>query len=837
MLWLATGNMESLFRATGFSFALEASANNMKQMELDLRRAFFIGTNQEAKSHIAAWQNATALAYYQQNNMSAADLGMIFRAQKPFMDNEEFEKLPVFQKPCHFAFVDDQEVLCGLIVFFRPDNPSKWLIGLVKNTNLTPKERAFTLLSNFDPMEFTPDGLLITREGSPDDFTKQISNPFVKKICEEVLVFVNDDASKLKVFRTVHLLRALAKDSSADVIVDKLPLEKIALEDFFSQNRALDLITEHGLALTTKQLLDCVNEPHGLRKALEEAKLTSDFKQNKVILGLVVLFYEANILDLCTLIFSDKVVLETVDNLMRDPVCCTLLIDIIKAQYSFGLFKTIISNEAYYKAISPLLTYLALKEDRKLRFKDELGALFSQENKLAELLYIHSLQDEKLKTLCLYFWFKNGFRLEEYQDLVETVTNSPYLIDVLLALGKAKTHAIGELKEIAFSPLKSQKEVILYQLADDFDKQYIRLKAEIETILSLSQEDAFAAKKLQLQELISVYTVLNGLTFNEPKNEDELTEQTDVILKQFAANFKSRQIKINEALTVILSLENDNAAKKLIELVNSYNILKDLTVCSPNTYYLLVAQNDFKGKLLCLFLPTFAKYKVNDNAKDKNIKRTKCQSLIDLLYVGVMDGAISQRNRIQELTDPVLKQQAQELHECFLCAQQMESLGFDKKVLEFAIGNDVGAVKLRQIIFKVEDVSDKILARVSASSEASRSEKIASWKAALDTYKEALYRIAYRGLKKEGALDFEGVCEAIATEEALILEKVDPDDKSWLEKALIVMANIVISAFTFGVANYIKGMRTKNYFFFTESPSGEEVRALNSDIKAFIRKP
>lgn len=833
MVWLTTGNIEELFNAAGFNFAVEAKTKDDKQMELDLRRTFFVGTNQQAQHHIETWRNAAKLEYYQQGNMSAGDLAVLFKVQKPFMDNEALEKLAVWQKPCHFAFIDDQGVLCGLIVFFRPNNPSKWLIGLVKNTHLAPKERTFTLLSNFDLMEFTPNGLLETREAVFDDFRKQISNSFVNELCDEVLNSVNNP-NKFTVFRLLQLVRTLKPEVPTDVLADPVPFEKIVVKDFFAQNRALDLITEHGLTLTTELLLDCVHESNGLRKAIENATLTSDFKQNKVLLGLVVLFYEAKILDLCTEFFSDQSVLATLDKLMRDVTCSALIIEIIKAQYLFNFFKQIISNEAYYASISPLLAYLALPEKRHNLFKRGLEKQFNKKNKPEELIYIHSLKDDKLKTLCLYFWFKGDLTLEEYQSLVNTITKGPYLIEVLLALGKTKKYFITELKDIAFSPLKSQTEVILYQLADDFNNQQITINAAIKTILSLPQEQEPEKK---LMELVNSYTVLNGLKFNKPKDYDELKQQTETIVYQFAENFRKQQIKIKEALQTILSIESkQEAAIKLIGLVNSYSVLKNLTLSKPNDYYLLVAQNNYKGKLLSLFLPTFAKYKVCDNDKDQGKKILTCQALVELLYVGVMDGAISQRNRIKELSDPELKIQAQELHECFLCAQQMESLGFDKSVLEFVIGNDSEAAKLRQIIFKVEDKGEKILERISASPDTDRSQKIALWNKALNTYKTALYRIAYDGLNRESRHYCEDVCAKISIEEAKILAVVDPDDKSWLEKALIVIANIVISTLTLGLANYIKEKKTQHYWFFTQSPSGEEIRALDKEIGGLIKR-
>ncbi|MCL5272351.1 MAG: hypothetical protein M1486_03405, partial [Gammaproteobacteria bacterium] len=73
--------------------------------------------------------------------------------------------------------------------------------------------------------------------------------------------------------------------------------------------------------------------------------------------------------------------------------------------------------------------------------------------------------------------------------------------------------------------------------------------------------------------------------------------------------------------------------------------------------------------------------------------------------------------------------------------------------------------------------------------------------------------------------------------EAKILNIVDPEIKSWFQKILIVIANILITTLTLGIANDIKERETRNYWFFNQTRSGEDLRALNQDVKTLIDCP
>ena len=49
-----------------------------------------------------------------------------------------------------FAFINNHQELCGLVLYYRKDNPAQWLLGLMKNTHLAPDQQQVVLLSSVD---------------------------------------------------------------------------------------------------------------------------------------------------------------------------------------------------------------------------------------------------------------------------------------------------------------------------------------------------------------------------------------------------------------------------------------------------------------------------------------------------------------------------------------------------------------------------------------------------------------------------------------------------------------------------------------------------------------
>jgi hypothetical protein len=154
----------------------------------------------------------------------------------------------------------------------------------------------------------------------------------------------------------------------------------------------------------------------------------------------------------------------------------------------------------------------------------------------------------------------------------------------------------------------------------------------------------------------------------------------------------------------------------------------------------------------------------------------------------------------------------------------MQALPFDDEVVMWtAQENNSKARRFREIILQVESQCKKISDRLTDS----------VWANAESKYRKTLYAIAYNTLissPDELQANIEKAKKEIIDIQNALLEIVDPPVDSDLWKAFVFITNILITALTCGVANYIKEKKTGNCWFFTESKSAEDVRILNRKV-------
>ncbi len=262
-------------------------------------------------------------------------------------------------------------------------------------------------------------------------------------------------------------------------------------------------------------------------------------------------------------------------------------------------------------------------------------------------------------------------------------------------------------------------------------------------------------------------------------------------------------------------------AEELADLIKSLDVLKESGVDASDSYVMLTKSNK-QGALLRLFLPEFNKIK-NDFYK---------QELIRLLYLGIKNGPVTQGKAIQDITDKKLQHIAKNLHERFICAKQMQDLAFNKDVIALAAEErGIKGSRFRRIILRVEEECKNVQENLRESRV--DYEQIAQWQKTDKDYRRTLYSIAYDGLTK-ATVDINAKINEIETQ---VLSIVDPKIESWLYTSLIAIANIVILLITLGIANDIKERRTGNYWFFTQTRLGEQLRCLDKDVMHVIESP
>lgn len=262
------------------------------------------------------------------------------------------------------------------------------------------------------------------------------------------------------------------------------------------------------------------------------------------------------------------------------------------------------------------------------------------------------------------------------------------------------------------------------------------------------------------------------------------------------------------------NLRQLNTSNELEEASAALIMLKK-SKCVNVSFYHKVLETDKKGQLLRLFLPSFAKL---DNEVDNRF-------LLDIVYAGIEHGIQTQGKAVLAIKEPQKLDLAKKIHERFKCVTQMQNLGFDNGMIALAASEHTEeAQRFRRIILRVEAQCKIVYERLSSS--VSYRETLIRWQKEEENYRKSLYRIAYQGITNPHT-DFKPQLEQV---EKKILDIVDPKVDSILYEALIFIANALIFTLSLSLANNWKFKDTGNYWFFNQTRSGEELRALNKEV-------
>lgn len=269
-------------------------------------------------------------------------------------------------------------------------------------------------------------------------------------------------------------------------------------------------------------------------------------------------------------------------------------------------------------------------------------------------------------------------------------------------------------------------------------------------------------------------------------------------------------------------------AEELAELSCSLIILKHTEITSAKAYHMLL-NKDNNGRLLRLFIPGLAEI---DTIKHRN-------ALINLLYLSIQNGVISTGKTLLRITDEPLAKAAQNLFTRFMCVKQLQDLRCKneseiKEMLALTAQNgNEKAARFRKIILKVEAECKDVHERLRRS--AHERDKVGKWQLADEEYRRTLYCLAYDSITQpEENIDLRAKLQQA---EKKVLSIVDPGLRGMLHRSLVIIANILITVLTLGLANKIKERKTGNLWFFNQTTSGEKLRALDKDIIKLIELP
>lgn len=737
MPYLVQGNAEQIYQVFGLDYILGDNSNK-DQVIKDIDRTPFLGSLKDAECHLKKWESITEeeASYYAQGNMDGRNLSQLLNIEgySLIKNDESIEECKEHHRCLGFAYLNNQQELCGIVVLFRNDDPSQWVIGLIKNTQLLPKYRAITLLSSFDMkpfMKFKQHSF----ESKPVDLLKnklmdEVNSTFVQGLLNYVVHFKTCKLN-LKTERIGQLLRYIKKDQPSNLLVD--PICEIEPELLFSENPTLDLIVKFNLKLSNSTLVDCLSKSSQFVKEIKAINLIDNSKVDANLLKMVIFFYEKRLLPGNRDFLHQYIFSKVNSNFLWNDEQIHLISFLITKKYDLKQFEFILSDKAYYNAVN-LLKQLGLTQDIPLFLKDS--------DKVDALKYISSLKEENHKKLLLVFWAKGSLKIDEYKQIAEELAKYPLLAEMLLVKDRSKSISIKDLLFLALDPLKHQPLVMLYEFYDEFDQHQLKL----------------------------------------PK-------------------LFSRDLKQLDALIV------------------AFRALKYSGITSPKEYRLALTVNK-SGELFRLFLAQIAK-------KNKVLASDK-KELIKLLFVGdagkqgkIIEGMLN--------VDKGLLESAKSLREGFFCAQKLQNLGLKNDMLVFAAQDTAKSLVFREVVLKVEAQIKAANERLNHPSPCNL-DTLNMWKKNEAEYRRSIYCIAYDGLIS-GPINLK---LKLNDAEKKILDVVDPENKSWLQKIFVVIANILITLFTLGVANDIKEQRTGNYWFFNQTPSGEDMRALGVEVNALL---
>lgn len=714
-------------------FGQEADTPAGEAINSDLARSFFLGGQAAAEHYVSAWQKAQGAKTYMQGDMTAVNLFLLLNAnqllKKENEDPLEYQKnLAVLS----FAYLNEQQEPCGFTIYYRKDEPAKWLIAHSQNPPAALGQRQLSLLASFNLQPFFTDkphppivAEKVDREQNP--LMAQLGSPLVKKLLEQGL-FTTEGEINPTFARIGYLLRRPKVERQAKVD-DPLPLEAINPQFFFADNPSLDCLTKYNLPLPSKLLMECLSKSSALGRELESLKLTYSQEINACLLRITLHCYEQGILnDYRDVVQAQLIDKARVGTIFNDEQI-QLAIMLIQKKYPSGLMQQILGQHAYYTAVKELIN---------LELTEDIPTFFANPVKLAELALFDTVAESDLKQLCLIFWVKGRLHESEYKAIIKAGETYHLLANTLIALDKSGEVSINELKTLALNPQKHLQQSIIHHFAQDYPVNKVVL-------------DKLSVR--ELTRLNEAFVVLKGRTAVEPVVFDE------------------------------------------------------------------AARDNGQAELLRLLLPTLSTI----------YKQAYQDQLIDLLYVGIQTGSITLDKQIAKLEDPKLKALAMDLRNRVLCAKQMQKLDLGDELISMAAapyGDE--AMRFRKVILRVEEACKKINTHLDVKANEKQRK---NWQDAELGYRKSLYMLVYKVIKDPSyvyAPDLE------ATQRAM-LQNVEPEVKSWLQKILNVVANAFLYAL--GLASHAYEKKPNIAWFVNRTDSGDDLRHLDKDIQEPLRRP
>lgn len=418
-----------------------------------------------------------------------------------------------------------------------------------------------------------------------------------------------------------------------------------------------------------------------------------------------------------------------------------------------------------------------------------------------------------------FMWHETQIQLlpfliqKNYPDpLIQIILSEEAYFRAIHSLVELEPELTQDVPQFFADPTKLEELKFIHSLPDENTKR-LCLIFWVKGALSIDgyQQIVEAAKEYPLMAS-SLVALDKTKTVSIEKLQEIALDPSRHLRKSIAYHFSKELQKfhgVNSKLHLLNLQELKSASTALLVLKKAKH--------GKAADYLSVLENDSNGRALRLLLPQLEKFE-GDTLK----------VLIDVLFEGIRKVIPTQGYEVLNIDDKEQLSLAKSLQERFICVMQMQDLKLSQEIIELSAQEDTEkAQRFRQVILRVEAQCKKIHERFYSSD--SYRDTLAKWKIEEESYRKNIYKITYEALKGNNMDAHNQLKKA----EDAILKIVDPEIESDFYRViyniLLVVANIVISAITLFGANAVKYHYTGNFWFFNQSSSGEEIRALDKE--------
>lgn len=348
MPYLIQGNAKDIFTAFGYPWIVNPQNNAREihnQIELDFPRTMFLGHQKQINTYKGmiheGYQRQNNA--YTQGNLNAEILKFLF-GNFPLLEEESLSNYKNDIKNLAFAFLDENNRPSALMLAYRKNNPGKWLIGLIKDTEKLPEERDIYFLSSQLVKPFSNENLLVSNQTIPlqnNCLFKAINQPLVRFFIEQA---VTSHKGVNFIFNRIALFDLWLKNDYPNDLNQDFNLTKRILTE---KNHVLDLLSDYNVQLPVNLLKKCLNRNSSLLSIIRGHRSSINQSSNgKDYIYLLIALYETGTFKKNRHLLENKDIWDPLHRI-NDLLGYSYLVKILKAPKLLSFILQIMSTNQF----------------------------------------------------------------------------------------------------------------------------------------------------------------------------------------------------------------------------------------------------------------------------------------------------------------------------------------------------------------------------------------------------------------------------------------------------------------------------------------------------------